>query len=263
MKSSSTTCLTMRYDTFVAMSLDISRNKALELIEKGEILLNQKSFKPSFNVKNYLQTLLACENFKEEELFSSKALKLELLTKIYVSRAALKLKNFILQNALEIKGKTCLDIGSSTGGFVQVLLEFEATEVVALDVGTGQLHPSLREHPRVKVFENTDLKDFKSDESFEFITCDVSFTSLLTLLPYIDKFALKDLVLLFKPQFEVGKNAKRNKRGVLKDESGLFKARTEFEKACSNLGWMLKNTAASSIKGKEGNVEYFYHYTKA
>ncbi|MCH5336037.1 MAG: TlyA family RNA methyltransferase [Campylobacter sp.] len=253
----------MRYDSFVALSLNISRNKALELIEKKEVLLNQKSFKPSFNVKNYLQSLLGDENLEEKDLLNSKALKLELLTKIYVSRGALKLKNFILQSALDIKNKTCLDIGSSTGGFVEVLLEFKAAKVVALDVGSNQLHQSLRENQRVKVFENTDLKDFKSDEKFEVITCDVSFTSLLNLLFYIDKFALKDIILLFKPEFEAGKNAKRTKKGVLKDEERLLEVRKEFEKACLDLGWELKNTAVSSIKGKEGNVEYFYHYTKA
>lgn len=252
----------MRYDTFVALSLKISRNKALELIEKKEILLNQKLFKPSFDVKKYLQNLLACENLQEKDLFDCKELKLELLTKIYVSRAALKLKNFILQNDLEISGKTCLDIGSSTGGFVQVLLEFGALKVVALDVGNNQLHLSLREDQRVKCVENTDLKDFKTEEKFEWISCDVSFTSLLNLLSYIDKLALKDIILLFKPEFEVGVNVKRNKRGVLKDDLESIKARKKFEKMCLNLGWVLKSTAVSSIKGKEGNVEYFYYYSK-
>ncbi len=252
----------MRYDTFVALRLKISKNKAKELIENKEISLNESFFKPSFNVKNYLQNLLVCKNLEQKELLASKELKLKLLSRIYVSRAALKLKNFLLQNSLSILNKTCLDIGSSTGGFVQVLLEFGAARVVALDIGSNQLHLSLREDKRVQVFENTDIKAFKSDEKFDFISCDVSFTSLLNLLVFIDKFALKDIILLFKPQFEAGKDAKRNKKGVLKDDLRLKKAREEFEKACLALNWSFQNTEISSLKGKEGNVEYFYHYTK-
>ncbi|MBZ7938248.1 TlyA family RNA methyltransferase [Campylobacter sp. W0014] len=247
----------MRYDLFVAKRLNISRNKALELIENEEILLNFKKFKPSFDVKNLLN-----QELSQEEILFSKELNLELLNKTYVSRAAFKLKSFLEDKDINISNKICLDVGSSTGGFVQILLEKQALKIVALDVGDNQLHPSLRDNAKIKIVENTDLRVFKSEEKFEIITCDVSFISLHHLIFYIDQLALKDIILLFKPQFEVGKNAKRNKKGVVKDEKEIQKARKEFEKACIRLEWILKICEESKIKGKEGNVEYFYHYSK-
>ncbi|TKX31818.1 23S rRNA (cytidine-2'-O)-methyltransferase TlyA [Campylobacter estrildidarum] len=248
----------MRYDLFVAKRLNISRNKALELIENEEILLNSKIFKSSFNIKNLFKN----NTLSEEEILSSKELNLEPLSKTYVSRAALKLKNFLQDKDIDIRDKICLDIGSSTGGFVQILLENQALKVVALDVGDNQLHSSLRDNAKIKIVENTDLRAFESKEKFDIITCDVSFISLHHLMFYIDSLALKDIILLFKPQFEVGKNVKRNKKGVVQDEKEIQKVRKEFEKACMRLGWVLKNCEESKIKGKEGNVEYFYHYCK-
>lgn len=252
----------MRYDFFVSKRLNISRNKALELIESAELLLNCKTFKASFDVKNYLQNLLKKQKLSDAEVLFAKELHLDLLSTIYVSRAALKLKKFIIDNALKIQGKNCLDIGSSTGGFVQILLENKALKITALDVGNNQLHSSLRNHTKIILYENMDLRAFESEEKFEFITCDVSFISLVTLLFYIDKLALKEIILLFKPQFEVGKNVKRDKKGVVKDEKAIIKARMNFEKECAKLGWLLQNTQSSCIKGKEGNVEYLYYYIK-
>lgn len=252
----------MRFDFFVSKRLNISRNKALELVENEKVLLNGKSFKASFNVKTFLENLLKKQDLKAEEIYLSKELNLELLSEIYVSRAALKLKNFLEENCIEVNHKNCLDIGSSTGGFVQILLENKALKITALDVGNQQLHISLRDNEKIILNENTDLRAFKSEEKFELITCDVSFISLKNLLKYIDNLALKEIILLFKPQFEVGKNAKRDKKGVLKDDKAILKARMEFEKECAKLGWLLKNTQNSCIKGKEGNVEYFYHYIK-
>ncbi|EGM5410050.1 TlyA family RNA methyltransferase, partial [Campylobacter jejuni] len=173
-----------------------------------------------------------------------------------------KLKKFLEENDIEIKHKNCLDIGSSTGGFVQILLENQALKITALDVGSNQLHLSLRANEKIILHENTDLRAFKSKEKFELVTCDVSFISLINLLYYVDNLALKEIILLFKPQFEVGKNIKRDKKGVLKDDKAILKARMDFEKECAKLGWLLKNTQKSSIKGKEGNVEYFYYYIK-
>ncbi|HDZ5026810.1 TPA: TlyA family RNA methyltransferase [Campylobacter jejuni] len=252
----------MRFDFFVSKRLNISRNKALELIENQEVLLNGKSFKASFDVKNLLENLLKKQDLNSEEIYLSKELNLELLSEIYISRAALKLKNFLEENNIEVNNKNCLDIGSSTGGFVQILLENKALKITALDVGSNQLHSSLRTNEKIILYENTDLRVFKSEEKFEFITCDVSFISLVNLLYYINNLALREIILLFKPQFEVGKNVKRDKKGVLKDDKVILKAKMDFEKECAKLGWILKNTQKSCIKGKEGNVEYFYYYIK-
>lgn len=252
----------MRYDFFVSKRLNISRNKALELIENEEVLLNDRYFKASFNIKNFLAKLTKIQDLSHDAIIFSKELNLELISEIYVSRAALKLKTFLKDNEIKIKGKRCLDIGCSTGGFVQILLENEALNVTALDVGAKQLHASLRNNEKIILLENMDLRSFKSEQKFDLITCDVSFISLKNLLFYIDQLALKELVLLFKPQFEVGKDAKRDKRGVLKDDKAIIKARSEFEKECTKLAWILKSTQESCIKGKEGNVEYFYYYIK-
>ncbi|MBS4329599.1 23S rRNA (cytidine-2'-O)-methyltransferase TlyA [Campylobacter vulpis] len=237
--------LWLRYDLFVAKRLKISRNKALELIQNQKVALNGNFLKPSFVLDE-----------TDEEL------NLELLSEIYVSRAAIKLRDFLEKLPLQLEGLEYLDIGSSTGGFVQILLENGVKSVVALDVGKNQLHQNLRQDIRVKSLENMDLREFKSDVKFDLITCDVSFISLLNLLSYIDNLAKRDIVLLFKPQFEVGKEAKRDKKGVLKDEKSLKKARINFEKACFSYAWILEKCELSSLKGKEGNDEFFYHFRK-
>ncbi|HEE9564057.1 TPA: TlyA family RNA methyltransferase, partial [Campylobacter jejuni subsp. jejuni] len=157
----------MRFDFFVSKRLNISRNKALELIENEEVLLNGKSFKASFDVKNFLENLKKTQDLNPEDILLTDGLKLDLLSEIYVSRAALKLKNFLEENGIEIKHKNCLDIGSSTGGFVQILLENQALKITALDVGNNQLHLSLRTNEKIILHENTDLRTFKSEEKFE------------------------------------------------------------------------------------------------
>ncbi len=248
----------MRFDSFVSQKLGISRNKALELIENKKVLLNSKALKPSFNVKN-----LALNPLNNEDLLNLKELSLTVNDKIYASRAALKLRGFLEDFELDIKGKICLDIGASKGGFTQILLENEASKVIALDVGSNQLDLSLKNDKRVQSIENTDIKDFKSDEKFELITCDLSFISLKKVLCYIDKLAYNLILVLFKPQFEVGICAKRDKNGVVKDEKAIKVAKSEFEKECASLGWLLLDTRESKLKGKEGNVEYFYLYSKA
>lgn len=246
----------MRYDDFVAKRLNISRNRALELIKNEQILLNNRFLKASFNV------CTLSDEKTLDGLINDKSLNLKLLSQIYASRAALKLKAFLEQGGLKIAGKSCLDVGSSTGGFVQVLLENGAKSIVALDVGAGQLSDDLRRDERVRSLENTDLRAFVSEEKFELVTCDVSFISLLKLLTDLDRVARNELILLFKPQFEVGKEVKRNKKGVLKDEKSILRARRKFEKACANLGWILKNESKAHLAGKEGNFEYFYHFCK-
>ena len=163
---------------------------------------------------------------------------------------------------LDLSGAKCLDIGAAAGGFTQVLLEKGAKSVVALDIGTNQLDERLKKDERVQSVEKTDIKSYQSAEKFEFISCDISFISLKNVLCCIDELAQSFILLLFKPQFEVGISAKRDKCGVVKDEKAIIKAKAEFEKECASLGWLLKGFAPSTIKGKEGNVEFFYLYQK-
>ena len=151
-----------------------------------------------------------------------------------------------------------LDVGSSTGGFVQILLQRGAKSVTALDVGSSQLSEILRRDPRVIVRENTDIREFASKKKFDLITCDVSFISLNLILKSLARLAKSALIVLFKPQFEVGAEIKRNKKGVLKDEKAVCAARAKFERLCAELGLAVLHASACKITGKEGNREFFY-----
>ena len=151
-----------------------------------------------------------------------------------------------------------MDVGSSTGGFVQILLQRGAKSVTALDVGSSQLSEILRRDPRVIVCENTDIREFASEKKFDLITCDVSFISLNLILKSLASLAKSALIVLFKPQFEVGAEAKRNKKGVLKDEKAVRAARAKFEQLCAELGLAVLYASACKIAGKEGNREFFY-----
>ena len=162
------------------------------------------------------------------------------------------------KDILNLAGADVLDVGSSTGGFVQILLQHGAKSVTALDVGSSQLSEILRRDPRVIVRENTDIREFASKEKFDLITCDVSFISLNLILKSLASLAKSALIVLFKPQFEVGTEAKRNKKGVLKDEKAVCVARAKFEQLCAELGLAALHASACKITGKEGNQEFFY-----
>ncbi|WP_086290802.1 23S rRNA (cytidine-2'-O)-methyltransferase TlyA [Campylobacter devanensis] len=233
----------MRADLAVSKALNISRNQAAGLIENGVVLTDSKIIKK------------ASQEIDKDQI-------IEIKSQIYVSRAALKLAGFLDEIKLNLKDKIALDIGSSTGGFVQILLENGIKQVTALDVGTMQLSANLRDDSRVIVQENTDIREFESGDKFDIITADVSFISLLHIISHIDRLALGDIILLFKPQFEVGKDAKRTKNGVVKDEKAINKAMIKFESECLALGWKLIYKSNSQIKGKEGNIELFYYFKK-
>jgi 23S rRNA (cytidine1920-2'-O)/16S rRNA (cytidine1409-2'-O)-methyltransferase len=222
-----------------------SRNQALEAIKSGKVTIGLRPVKPSHKV-----TIADCIQISDE--------------KFYVSRAALKLKGYLANNPLDITGRKALDIGSSTGGFTEVLLEYGASSVDCVDVGSNQLHQSLRDNPKIRVYEQTDIRHFQSADRYELIVSDVSFISLLHILPHIERLASKhcDIILLFKPQFEVGKDAKRDKKGVVTDEIAINTAIERFEQAADELGWKLHNKVKSTISGKEGNLETVYRFMR-
>ncbi len=236
----------MRLDkVLVEKKLVTSRNKAAELIKSGKVKVNGKQIlKPSYNINN-----LDCQIELLEE-------------KLYVSRAAYKLKAFLENKNIEIENLVCLDIGSSTGGFTQILLEYNAKEVYAVDVGSNQLHPLLKKNPKVKSFENTDIRKFKIDKMFDLVICDVSFVGVAHILKDMDRLAKNKIILLFKPQFEVGKDAKRDKKGVVQDKKAIKEAHEKLEREIKKLNWKIVIKEESKIKGKEGNVETFYYFEK-
>ena len=182
--------------------------------------------------------------------------------KSYVSRSAHKLDEFLNELDLDMKGRVALDIGSSTGGFTQVLLEREVAEVSAVDVGRDQLHKSLKNDSRVYSYEACDIRNFESEKEFDLVVSDVAFISLLNILDDVDRLATKDIILLFKPQFEVGREAKRDNNGVVLDKKAISNAMIKFEDACKLKGWKLMLKSPSKLTGKEGNLEYCYSFEK-
>jgi len=134
--------------------------------------------------------------------------------------------------------------------------------VACVDVGSNQLHHSLREHEKVDIFEETDIRDFKPNEPFEVVTCDVSFISILQIIEAIDRLASADMILLFKPQFEVGRGVKRDSRGVVVNQEAIKEAIDTFEAKTVELGWNLCYSTPSKLAGKSGNIEYIYHFKK-
>ena len=235
----------MRLDNYlVENDFCESRNKAQAIIKDSLVSVNSKVMKKS--------------SFKVEEGDDVTVQE----HKSYVSRSAHKLEQFLLELNLDVSGRVALDIGSSTGGFTQVLLEHGVGEVSAVDVGSEQLHHSLRNDERVFVYESTDIREFQSDKKFDLIVSDVAFISLLHILSDIDRLACEEIILLFKPQFEVGREAKRDKNGVVTDKKAVANAMTKFEDACKLQGWTLVEKSPSKLTGKDGNLEYCYYFKK-
>lgn len=175
----------------------------------------------------------------------------------YVGRAGLKLASVADKFKLDFRGRTVLDIGSSTGGFTDYALKRGAAKVIAVDVGTDQLHPSLRADSRVELHEKTDVRDFMTDEKIDLILVDVSFISLRLVLPAAAKLSGKDtrIVPMLKPQFEA--DARDINKGVIKNDSVRRRILKDFEDWVKRY-FVIKNKADSEVTGTKGNRERFY-----
>jgi len=237
----------MRLDLYLAKYYNIqSRNKANELIKNKKVKVNNKIItKPSFKIND-------------------KNINLEILEEnVYVSRSALKLKYFLFElTDLVLENKIALDIGSSAGGFTQILLENKIKNITCVDIGSNQLHNSIKDDNRIIIKENQDIRDFKSDVKFDIVVCDVSFISIHNIIKSINNLALKDIIILFKPQYEVGKNIKRNKTGVVQDKKAIQIQRDRFINKALDLKWNLRYSSLSKISGKNGNIEELFYFTK-
>ena len=178
----------------------------------------------------------------------------------YVSRGGEKLAGALADLGIDPAGRVCLDIGASTGGFSDCLLQAGARHVTAVDVGYGQLDAGMRSDPRVRVLECTNARLLEKQDlpdAIDLVTVDVSFISVRLLLPRLAQVApAADLLVLVKPQFEVGRE-QVGKRGVVRDP-GLRAAAVEAVRACAEgLGYRARGQAESHLAGPKGNREVF------
>ena len=199
----------------------------------------------------------------------------------YVSRAALKLKSADAAFKLDFRDKTVLDVGSSTGGFTQYALECGAKRVIAVDVGTDQLHPSLRADERIELHEKTDIRDvwLKGQESrdmsqetrqkavfidakIDIVVGDVSFISLREILPHVSRLLTHDslLIAMVKPQFEA-RHSNIKHKGVIKNDRMRREVLKDFELWVQKL-FKIVDKADSEVAGARGNIERFYRLRK-
>jgi 23S rRNA (cytidine1920-2'-O)/16S rRNA (cytidine1409-2'-O)-methyltransferase len=179
----------------------------------------------------------------------------------WVSRGAHKLIGALDSFGISVAGRRCLDAGASTGGFTEVLLDRGAREVVAVDVGYGQLAWSLRSDPRVVVVERTNVRELTVEmigEPAQVVVADLSFISLGTVLPALTRCASHnaDIVPMVKPQFEVGKG-QVGAGGVVHDRELRAGAVVAVARRAGELGWHTVGVTASPLPGPSGNVEYF------
>jgi len=216
-----------------------SRNKAKNEIENGNVMINDKVItKSSFDVSD------------------NDVIKISDDICPYVSRGGYKLEKAIKEFNLNFNGKLVLDIGSSTGGFTDCSLKNGAKLVYSLDVGTSQLHESLRNDSKVIVLENTNLLDYNPSNHLDVLVMDVSFVSILYLLPKLNELIDDNnyLVALIKPQFEVGKVHIKN--GIVKDKNTYLKILTNINEELNKCNLGIEKLTLSPILGGDGNKEF-------
>lgn len=239
-----------RLDILVARrQLAESREKAKALIMAGEIFVDgQREDKPGATFEDTV-----------EIVHHGHALP-------YVSRGGLKLEKAMKNFGVELAGKVCMDVGASTGGFTDCMLQNGAVRVYAVDVGYGQLAWKLRQDPRVVCMEKTNIRYLTPDqvpEPADFASIDVSFISLTKVLEPVRQLltASGEVVCLIKPQFEAGRE-KVGKKGVVRDPDTHLEVIKRVAAYAESIGFVLRNLDYSPIRGPEGNIEYLLYLNK-
>ena len=229
-----------------ARGLFESRARAQAAIMAGQVLVNeQKIDKPGTQVPEEAAIRLLGEKLK------------------YVSRGGLKLEKALRVFPIDVQGAVCVDVGASTGGFTDCLLQQGASKVFAIDVGYGQLAWKIRNDPRVVVMERTNIRYVTPEdlgEPLDLSVIDVSFISLGLVLPVV-KTLLKptgQVLCLIKPQFEAGKE-KVGKKGVVRDPAVHEEVLQNFISLAKSLDFTIRNLTFSPVKGPEGNIEFLAH----
>lgn len=244
----------MRLDQFLVQHKEIeSRTKAQDLIEKGLVSLKDKVLtKSSFDVTEAMfSEIIVAENNLSQ----------------FVSRAGFKLVGALDQVDQSVDMLAILDVGQSTGGFTDALLQRKARHVTGLDVGSSQLHEKIKLDRRVTSFENLNVKDISSHklatQQFDGIVCDVSFISLTKVVSFLEPLLKSDGFFLFlvKPQFECGPQA-LDKNGIVSDAKVYATIQTNITILCEKLFQCKCKYFESSITGKDGNKEFFIYGIK-
>ena len=238
----------MRLDQYIMeLGLAGSRNIAQELIKEGSVLLNEEICnKPAKEIKKGASVSIV----KKRQ---------------WVSRGGEKLFHALKSFEISVEGKLALDVGSSTGGFTQVLLQQGAAKIVAVDVGTNQLHASLRNVPHISLLEKTDIRDVSSKllDFFDLVVVDVAFISIGKIIKDIEVTTKRGghIVVLYKPQFEAGKK-NISKNGLVKKETDIQKMLGDFLNTLDQSSLFYVQSKNAYIKGKKGNQEIFVHLKK-
>ncbi|NLY56271.1 MAG: TlyA family RNA methyltransferase [Firmicutes bacterium] len=234
----------------VDLKLAPTREKAQALIISGAVSVNGKI------------------HLKAGTKFDPSEISVELINQPlpYVSRGGLKLEKALAVFQIDVTGKKCLDIGASTGGFTDCLLQHGAAAVIALDVGYGQLAWSLRQDPRVIVMEKTNVRYITlADLAFQpdLITVDTSFISVTKFLPVLESLLPEEgeLICLIKPQFEAGP-AQVGKGGIVRDPRVWQAVLTEILQFAAGLNLGCLGLTISPIKGTKGNIEFLAYFRK-
>lgn len=239
--------LYMRLDIFLAEhGFTTSRNKAQELISRGLVFVNgRQQGRASFDIL-------------EQDYIEIKG------SLPFVSRAGEKLAFALDHFSVDPTGLHVLDIGSSTGGFTDVVLQKGAASVTAVDVGTGQFDRELSQHPRVELFEKTDIRNFYPHKKFNLIVIDVSFISQKEIISHLERFSKEgtEVVALIKPQFEVGSH-NIGKGGIVNNPDAVLDILQTIQHLYEQHGYMCVDEAVpAQPKGSDGNQEYFLHVSR-
>ena len=236
----------------VTLGLAPSRAVARELIEAGRVQADGKPVtKPAHELPHNAHVVVQGE-----------------LRERFVSRGGIKLAGALARTGLDVRGAVCLDVGQSTGGFTDCLLQAGAARVVGVEVGHGQLHADLCHEPRCVTLEGLNARHLRADDlgehfpdgGFDLIVCDASFISLALLLPQWRNLLAPNghILALVKPQFEVGPDGV-GKGGIVRDASLYAEVETRLRAAAHDAGFLILDWFDSPITGGDGNREFFFH----
>ena len=240
-----------RLDTeLVRRGLVSSRDRAQEAVVSGRVTVNGAVAQKSARL-----------------VLPGDALELSGSPARYVSRGGEKLEGALVAFRLEVSGLRCCDVGASTGGFTDCLLQAGAAEVVAIDVGRAQMHERLVVDSRVTLYERTDVRDVEATAvgaPFNLVTADVSFISLTSVMDHLAELAAQGapVVVLVKPQFEVGRQEASKGRGVIRNPELWQAALDRVLEAAITTSLAPQAAIPSPLKGAQGNVEFFLHLKK-